>query len=180
MTKEEVFSIVALARHENRIPDLFGANLYRANLYEADLCGANLRGADLRGADLYIANLYGANLCRTNLRGADLRGADLRGADLRGADLGDLYFQQIGPIGSRKDYLIATWKRNETLTIIIGCWTGTLEEFSNKVNEVYPSSKHGDDYRAVNEVYPSSKHGDDYRAVIVLLTALKANSEKER
>ena len=131
--------------------NLRGANLCDADLRGADLCDADLRGADLRNADLRNADLCGADLCGANLRDADLRDADLRGADLRNADLrnadlcgADLpaIVLQVGPIGSRKDYVVYNASNDN---IRCGCWNdykgGTLAEFEARVEEVYPSEK---------------------------------------
>ena len=126
--------------------DLRGANLCDANLHGADPRGATLCGADLRGADLRGVNLRGANLCGADLRGANLRGATLCGAGLCGADLrcDDLpaIILQVGPIGSRKDYVVYNASDDN---IRCGCWNdyngGTLEEFEARVEEVYPSEK---------------------------------------
>ncbi|WP_338055029.1 pentapeptide repeat-containing protein [Sulfobacillus harzensis] len=89
----------------------------------ADLRGANLSGADLRGA-----NLRGADLS-----GADLSVADLRGANLSGADLGMTSILQLGPIGSRKDYLIVKRFEDRTNEVMTGCFRGTLDEFEKAV-----------------------------------------------
>ena len=80
----------------------------------ANLCGANLRGANLCDADLCGANLRGANLCDADLRGANLCDADLRGAQVgKGGDeaalVGSRPVVQIGPIGSRNDWLLVFW-----------------------------------------------------------------------
>ena len=131
--------------------NLRGANLCDADLRDADLRGADLRGADLRGADLRNADLCGADLCGANLHDADLRGADLRdanlcganlcGANLRDADLPAIVLQ-VGPIGSRKDYVVYNASNDN---IRCGCWNdykgGTLAEFEARVEEVYPSEK---------------------------------------
>ena len=122
--------------------NLYGANLYGANLYGADLRGANLRGADLRGANLYGADLRGANLYGANLRGANLRGADLRGAK----GIKDILF--IGPIGSRRDYLMATKKDDDSIEIRTGCFTGTIDEFKKSVKETHGKSDHAKAYLA--------------------------------
>ena len=97
-----------------------------AHLADANLYGANLYGADLRGA-----NLYGANLADANLRGADLDGAHLRGADLYGAKVGkggdeatlvgSRPVVQIGPIGSRNDWLLVFWCGDAGVRISTGC-----------------------------------------------------------
>ena len=131
--------------------DLRNANLCGANLRDADLCDANLRDAnlrdaDLRGADLCDADLRNANLCGANLRDADLCDADLRDANLRDANLRDAdlpaIILQVGPIGSRKDYVVYNASNDN---IRCGCWNdykgGTLAEFEARVEEVYPSEK---------------------------------------
>ena len=152
MTKRELNEIVA--SHGRWLADnttgeranLRGANLRGANLCDANLCDANLRranlcDANLRGANLYDADLRDADLCDANLRDADLCGADLRRADLRGADLPAIIVQ-VGPIGSRKDYVVYNASNDN---IRCGCWNdykgGTLEEFEARVKEVYPSKK---------------------------------------
>ena len=138
--------------------DLYGANLRGADLYGADLYGANLRWADLRGADLRGANLRGADLYGADLRGADLRWADLYGADLGGANLGGANLgganlvgsrpvMQIGPIGSRADYLVAV-VTTDGVRVTAGCFSGTLDEFRAAVESTHGDSKHGRDYRA--------------------------------
>ena len=93
--------------------------------------GANLGGANLRGANLGGANLGGANLRDANLRGANLGGANLGGANLRGAKVGTGGDQaalagsrpivQIGPIGSRNDWLLVFWCGDADVRISTGC-----------------------------------------------------------
>ena len=149
---------------------LSGANLRDADLRGADLRGANLRGAylsgaDLRGADLSGANLSGANLSGANLRGADLRGANLsgaylsgaylRGADLRGANLsgevrliGARPVVQVGPIGSRSDWLIA-YLTDGGIRIDAGCQRQiTREAFEARVSDTHGDNQHAREYRA--------------------------------
>lgn len=118
------------------------ADLRHVNLRGADLRGANLRGADLYGADLYGANLYGADLQGADLReadlqGADLQGADLQGADLQGADLGETKVVQMGPLGSRRDYLVVMRFSDGTLDAQAGCFHGTLEALEAAVAETH-------------------------------------------
>ena len=137
--------------------NLRGADLRGANLRGADLRGANLRGADLRGADLYRADLRGADLGEADLRGADLgganlggadlRGADLGGADLRGVDLGDNIVIQMGPLGSRKDYLIAIHAKGKT-EFRAGCFTGTEKQLRDKVLTSHGDNQYGKEYVA--------------------------------
>jgi len=118
--------------------DLSGANLYGANLYGANLRGADLGGANLRGADLGGADLYGANL-----RGADLRGADLGGKKL----VGDRPFLQLGPIGSRSDYLLS-FITDAGVMLRAGCFFGSRDEFELKLAEEHGSNEHAQEYRA--------------------------------
>jgi hypothetical protein len=138
--------------------NLRGADLGGANLRGADLYGANLRGADLGGADLGGANLRGADLYGANLRGADLRGADLYGANLYGANLrganlggkklvGPRPLLQIGPIGSRYDYLIA-YLTDAGVMVRAGCFFDTLDAFRAAVETTHGSSNHGREYTA--------------------------------
>ena len=174
------------------------ANLRNADLRNADLCGANLRNADLRGvylcdadlrgvylcdADLCGADLCGADLCGANLRNANLRNADLCGAylcdaDLRGADLCGAYLRsadlpaiilQVGPIGSRKDYIVYNASDDN---IRCGCWNdykgGTLEEFEARVEEVYPS-----------ENKDTLKFRNEYLAVIGYFKTVRETCLKE-
>ena len=137
MTKQELNEIVA--SHGRWLAD--NPTGERADLRNANLRGADLRNANLRGADLRNANLRGANLRDANLRGADLCGADLCGANLRNAVLPAIILQ-VGPIGSRKDYVVYNASDDN---IRCGCWNdyegGTLAEFEARVEEVYPSEK---------------------------------------
>ena len=115
-----------LAGANLRGANLRGANLDGADLDGAYLRGANLDGANLRGADLDGANLDGANLAGANLRGANLRGADLDGAQVgKGGDeatlVGSRPVVQIGPIGSRNDWLLVFWCGDAGVRISAGC-----------------------------------------------------------
>ena len=140
--------------------DLRGANLYGADLRGANLGGADLYGADLRGANLRGANLYGADLRGANLGGADLGGANLGGANLRGANLGGKKlagkrpFIQVGPIGSRQDYLLA-FVTDSGVMIRAGCFFDTRDQFETAVR-----SEHGD-----------NEHAQEYLAALVLIDA---------
>ena len=105
-------------------------------------------GADLRGANLYAANLYAADLYVADLRWADLGEAKLGGAKLGGANLvGSRPVMQIGPIGSRADYLVAV-VTTDGVRVTAGCFSGTLDEFRAAVESTHGDSKHGRDYRA--------------------------------
>ncbi len=122
--------------------DLSEADLSEANLYRADLTEANLFAADLTEANLTEANLTEADLSRANLTEADLSRANLYRADL------SYYILQIGPIGSRNDYLIYKTGIDEIKT---GCFTGTLAEFEAAVEETHGDTKYGQQYRKAVE-----------------------------
>ena len=105
---------------------------------------------------------------RADLRGADLCDADLRRADLRGADLPAIILQ-VGPIGSRKDYVVYNASNDN---IRCGCWNdykgGTLEEFEARVEEVYPS-----------ENKDTLKFRNEYLAVIGYFKTVRETHRKE-
>ena len=174
MTKEVLNKIVA--SHGRWLAD--DTTGVRADLRCVYLCDADLRGADLRGADLRGADLCGAYLRNANLRGADLRGAYLCGANLRNADLRGAYLRnadlpaiilQVGPIGSRKDYIVYNASNDN---IRCGCWNdykgGTLEEFNARVEEVYPS-----------ENKDTLKFRNEYLAVIGYFKTVRETCLKE-
>ncbi|MFH2076287.1 MAG: pentapeptide repeat-containing protein [Pseudomonadota bacterium] len=108
--------------------DLSGANLSEADLSEADLRGANLSEADLRGA---------------NLRGANLGGANLGGAKI----LPGHSFLQIGPLGSRDDFLLC-FRTDKGLMVRTGCFWGSIETFTVAVEKAHGDNDHGKQYRA--------------------------------
>ncbi len=125
MTRDEVLRIIKEAREKGDRPDL----------YWADMRGADLHDADLRGADLHVADL----------RDANLREADLSMADLSMTDLTDRIIQ-IGPIGSRKDYICYNATLDE---MICGCFFGTLADFKESVRKTHGTSKHAREYLAM-------------------------------
>ena len=129
MTPEKLKTI--LDRHKAWRDGASGGE--RAYLRDANLGGANLGGANLGGADLRGANLYGANL----------RGADLRGKKLAGARP----FIQIGPIGSRSDYLQA-FVTDRGLMIRAGCFFDTRDRFELRIVETHGDNEHAQEYRA--------------------------------
>ena len=160
MTREEVLKICEEAREKGERADLRGAglivaNLIGANLTHAELAHANLRHANLRHADLTRANLRHANLrhadlTRANMVCADLTCADLDGANLTHADLTLANITdriiQIGPIGSRKDYICY----NATLDEMrCGCFFGTLTDFEEQVRKNHRTTKHAREYLAM-------------------------------
>ena len=148
----------ALEKAVSAKTNLGSADLRGANLRGANLGGANLGGAYLGGANLYGANLGDAYLGSADLRGAYLGGANLRCAYLRGAYLGDANlggkklvgdrpFMQIGPIGSRSDFLLA-FITDASVQIKAGCFTGTVDEFLAAVEKEHADNTHAAEYRA--------------------------------
>jgi len=102
-------------------------------LQSAVQSGAYLRGAYLSGADL---------------RGAYLSGAYLSGAKVDGFLLvGKRPVLQLGPLGSRSDYLLAVLTE-EGIRVRAGCFTGTLSEFSEAVKKEHKDGIHGREYAA--------------------------------
>lgn len=126
----------------------------------ADFKGTNLRGTDLHCVDLRCADLSSADLRCANLRYADLRETDLRDASLYGADLRGVYRPWLvyaGNIGSR---------RSETLyfadydNVRCGCWNnytgGTLAEFKERIDEVYPAGSKSEECQRYRTEYLSA------------------------
>ena len=129
---------------------LIGANLRDANLSDADLRDANLGGANLRDANLSDADLRDAYLSCANLSGADLRGAYLIGANLRGEArlIGARPVVQVGPIGSRGDWLVA-YLTDGGIRIDAGCQRQiTRGEFETRLAKTHGDNQHAREYRA--------------------------------
>ena len=128
-----------------------------AVMFAADIDASIEESMRLKAA-LTLAVTSDANLCDANLRGANLRGANLGGANLGGANLGGAKVDsftligtrpilQIGPLGSRNDYLIA-FLTKQGIRIRAGCFTGTLAEFSEVVKGHHGDNEHGREYVA--------------------------------
>ena len=82
------------------------------------------------------------------VKDAYLQGADLRGAYLQGAKLtGKRPVFQMGPLGSRGDYLLA-FLTNQGIKITAGCFSNTLEAFKVAVIETHGDSIHAREYAA--------------------------------
>ena len=125
-----------------------GAVLRYADLRYADLRYAVLQNANLRCAELQGAELQGADLRCAELQGADLRCAELQGAVLRGAKLiGDRPVLQLGPLGSRRDYLTA-FLTDQGVRINTGCFSGALDKFCSAVDKKHRDSAHALEYSA--------------------------------
>ena len=78
-------------------------------------------GADLRDANLRGANLRGADLCDADLCGAHLTGAKVGKGGDEATLVGSRPVVQIGPIGSRNDWLLVFWCGDAGVRISAGC-----------------------------------------------------------
>lgn len=55
----------------------------------------------------------------------------------------------LGPLGSRDDTLGVSLPSDGSEPVVYaGCWSGRLSDFAARVDEVYPTGRHGDEYRA--------------------------------
>src|SRR3990167_4867044 len=81
---------------------------------------------------LVVAAKVKANLGGADLGGANLREANLREANLGGADLGDNVVIQLGPLGSRKGYLVCIASKGKT-EYRAGCFVGTEKQLREKI-----------------------------------------------
>ena len=83
-------------------------------------------GANLRDANLCVANLCVADLCDANLRDANLCGAKVGDEAML---VGSRPIVQIGPIGSRNDWLLAFWCGDAGVRISTGCQQQITEAY---------------------------------------------------
>ena len=127
----------------HEIKSVSGAVLYRSD------------GATSLREAVVAAVREGAYLSGANLRGAYLRGANLRGAYLRGANLsgevrliGARPVVQVGPIGSRGDWLVA-YLTDGGIRIDAGCQRQiTRAEFETRLANTHGDNLHAREYRA--------------------------------
>jgi hypothetical protein len=55
----------------------------------------------------------------------------------------------LGPLGSRRDTLGVSLPSDGSEPVVYaGCWSGRMSEFAARVDEVYPTGRYGDEYRA--------------------------------
>ena len=131
---KEAVEAAVRARANLADANLTGANLASADLADANLARANLADANLARANLADANLAGANLADANLAGANLAGANLDGAKVGAGDdeaalAGSRPIVQIGPIGSRNDWLTVFWCGDAGVRISTGCQRQITEAY---------------------------------------------------
>lgn len=58
----------------------------------------------------------------------------------------------IGPIGSRDATITFYRNKNDEITVVCGCFLGTIDDFLKKVKKTHGDSKHGDVYRLAAEL----------------------------
>ena len=135
------------------IKNLLGVVLYRGESAESlreAVIAATREGAYLIGANLSRANLSRAVLSRANLSGAVLSRADLSRAVLSDGVrlIGARPVVQVGPIGSRSDWLIA-YLTDGGIRIDAGCQRQiTRDEFEVRVAKTHGDNQHAREYRA--------------------------------
>ena len=134
--------------HESSSATLYDSS--RAYLYDSSR--ADLY--DSSRADLYDSShafLYDSSrACLYDSSRADLYGSS-RATD--GATSAPLRRDRprliLGPLGSRGDTLGVSLPSDGSEPIVYaGCWSGRLSAFAARVDEVYPTGRHGDEYRA--------------------------------
>ena len=91
-----------------------------------------------------------------NLYGANLEGANLDGANLDGAKYGDKQLWasrpvlQLGPCGrTGRTTVVFFFADGSEPLIRCGCFTGTLEEFREKIHETHEGTFHELEYNAL-------------------------------
>ena len=127
-----------------------------AVLYECELPDTTPSGMVAR-LTLEKAVTDRASLVDARLDGASLVGASLDDASLDGAIIferkliGQRPIFQIGPIGSRSDYFIS-YTTDAGIMLKAGCFTGTIEEFEEKLTKEHGDNNHAQEYRAALEL----------------------------
>ncbi len=101
-----------------------------------------------------LAVKAGVSLRGTNLEGAYLLGAYLRGANLVGEVITSGVIQ-IGPIGSRGDFLIA-YGTDQGIRLRAGCFYGDVVEFLEQVERRHGGNKHQKAYLGAIEAVKAS------------------------
>ena len=101
---------------------------------------------DLTDAAEVLRGVYeieGGKPQQTYLARANLAGANLAGAKL----IGERPVFQVGPIGSRCDYLVS-YLTDVGVKIRAGCFFGSLDEFVSAVKETHRDNEHAREYMA--------------------------------
>ena len=65
---------------------------------------------------------------------------------------GDADYLVIGPIGSRNDRTTFFKTANNDIKVSCGCFTGTIEEFLEKVNETHGNNNYAKEYKTAVEI----------------------------
>ena len=97
-------------------------------------------------------------------------------ANLMGAKYGEDSLRgviQIGPIGSRKSYLVVFGIGEGGFVFRTGCFSGDLEKFEAIINKTHGNSKHGDDYRAGKSLAKAMLPATERPAYVDLLNPME-------
>ena len=65
---------------------------------------------------------------------------------------GNADYLVIGPIGSRNDITTFFKTSNNDIKVSCGCFTGTIEEFLEKVNETHGNNNYAKEYKTAVEI----------------------------
>lgn len=65
---------------------------------------------------------------------------------------GNADYLVIGPIGSRNDITTFFKTANNDIKVSCGCFTGTIEEFLEKVNETHGNNNYAKEYKTAVEI----------------------------
>lgn len=149
--------------------DFTAASFFGAQAKNARFCRANLHNANFARAEAIMANFSGADLHGMSLRhtnakmavfdGANLFRTEFTRADIAEADFGAATVIQLGPLGSRREYMTVTRHRDGTVAAQTGCFWGNLEELEASALE-----RHGSE----------SQYLQEYQAAITYCRALFA------
>ena len=141
------------SRYDGRVLFSLETESLRSCVEAAVKSGARLSGAYFGGADLGRADLRGAYLGGAYLSGAYFDGAYLGGAKLKTKCYKNLLLVgkrpvlQVGPLGSRADYLVAFLTDNGVY-IRTGCFFDTLQAFALAVVKEHGENVHAAEYNA--------------------------------
>jgi hypothetical protein len=61
---------------------------------------------------------------------------------------GDADYVLIGPMGTRKAFTTFCKDKDKNIIVFCGCWSGTIEVFEKRIEDVHGDNAHGKSYRA--------------------------------
>jgi hypothetical protein len=145
-----------------------GGTIYGGTIRGGTIKGGTIRGGTIRGGTIYGGVIWGGTIWGGIIEGGTIRGGTIYGGTIRGGIIegGTIKGGTIcgGTIKTSADYGahtqvgseegVLTWTRNddgEGITLNRGCFSGTLEEFSEAVEKQHGDSKIGREYRLLIE-----------------------------